>query len=78
MDTKSFVQIEINAVFTTTSGKMQFRLGVFDHFKSQFCFCLLQWPFLKDFLERPVPDASFTQNAWFSFWTYSKHSETTL
>jgi hypothetical protein len=34
MGTKSFVQIEINAVFTTTSGKMQFRSGVFDHFKS--------------------------------------------
>jgi hypothetical protein len=33
MGTKSFVQIEINAVFTTTSGKMQFRSGVFDHFK---------------------------------------------
>jgi hypothetical protein len=33
MDTKSFVQIDINAVFTTTSGKMQFRSGVFDHFK---------------------------------------------
>jgi hypothetical protein len=32
MGTKSFVQIEINAVFTTTSGKMQFRSGVFDHF----------------------------------------------
>jgi hypothetical protein len=30
---KKFVQIEINAVFTTTSGKMQFRSGVFDHFK---------------------------------------------
>jgi hypothetical protein len=35
MDTKSFFQIEINAVFTTTSGKMQFRSGVFDHFKSR-------------------------------------------
>jgi hypothetical protein len=34
MGTKSFVQIEINAVFTTTSGKMQFRSGVFDHFNS--------------------------------------------
>jgi hypothetical protein len=34
MGTKSFVQIEINAVFTTTSGKMQFGSGVFDHFKS--------------------------------------------
>jgi hypothetical protein len=34
MGTKSFVQIEINAVFTSTSGKMQFRSGVFDHFKS--------------------------------------------
>jgi hypothetical protein len=34
MGTKSFVQIEINAVFTTTSGKMQFRSGVFDHFKT--------------------------------------------
>jgi membrane-anchored protein YejM (alkaline phosphatase superfamily) len=33
MGTKSFVQIEINAVFTTTFGKMQFRSGVFDHFK---------------------------------------------
>jgi hypothetical protein len=33
MGTKSFVQIEINAVFTTTSGKMQFRSGVFNHFK---------------------------------------------
>jgi hypothetical protein len=33
MSTKSFVQIEINAVFTTTSGKMQFRSDVFDHFK---------------------------------------------
>jgi hypothetical protein len=33
MGTKSFVQIEINAVFTSTSGKMQFRSGVFDHFK---------------------------------------------
>jgi hypothetical protein len=33
MGTTSFVQIEINAVFTTTSGKMQFRSGVFDHFK---------------------------------------------
>jgi hypothetical protein len=33
MGTKSFVQIEINAVFTTTSGKMQFRSGVCDHFK---------------------------------------------
>jgi hypothetical protein len=33
MGTKSFVQIENNAVFTTTSGKMQFRSGVFDHFK---------------------------------------------
>jgi hypothetical protein len=32
MGTKSFVQIEINAVFTTTSSKMQFRSGVFDHF----------------------------------------------
>jgi hypothetical protein len=32
MGTKSFVQIKINAVFTTTSGKMQFRSGVFDHF----------------------------------------------
>jgi hypothetical protein len=32
MGTKSFVQIEINAVFTT-SGKMQFCSGVFDHFK---------------------------------------------
>jgi hypothetical protein len=32
MGTKSFVQIEMNAVFTTTSGKMQFRSGVFDHF----------------------------------------------
>jgi hypothetical protein len=32
MGTKSFVQIEINAVFTSTSGKMQFRSGVFDHF----------------------------------------------
>jgi hypothetical protein len=35
MGTKSFVQIEINAVFTSTSGKMQFRSGVFDHFKSE-------------------------------------------
>jgi hypothetical protein len=34
MGTKSFVQIEINAVFTSTSGKMQFRLSVFDHFES--------------------------------------------
>jgi hypothetical protein len=34
MGTKSFVQIEINAVFTSTSGIMQFRSGVFDHFKS--------------------------------------------
>jgi hypothetical protein len=34
MGTKSFVQIEINAVFTTTSGKKQFRSGVFDHFKN--------------------------------------------
>jgi hypothetical protein len=34
MGTKSFVQIEINAVFTSTSGKMQFRSGVFDHFKA--------------------------------------------
>jgi hypothetical protein len=34
MGTKSFVQIEINTVFTTTSGKMQFRSGVFDHFNS--------------------------------------------
>jgi hypothetical protein len=34
MGTKSFVQIEINAVFTTTSGKMQFRSGVFDHFNT--------------------------------------------
>jgi hypothetical protein len=33
MGTKSFVQIDINAVFTSTSGKMQFRSGVFDHFK---------------------------------------------
>jgi hypothetical protein len=33
MGTKSFVQIEINTVFTTTSGKMQFHSGVFDHFK---------------------------------------------
>jgi hypothetical protein len=33
MGTKSFVQIEINAVFTSTSGKMQFHSGVFDHFK---------------------------------------------
>jgi hypothetical protein len=33
MGTKSFGQIEISAVFTTTSGKMQFRSGVFDHFK---------------------------------------------
>jgi hypothetical protein len=33
MGTKSFVQIEINAVVTTTSGKMLFRSGVFDHFK---------------------------------------------
>jgi hypothetical protein len=33
MGTKSFVQIEINAIFTSTSGKMQFRSGVFDHFK---------------------------------------------
>jgi hypothetical protein len=33
--TKSFVQIEINAVFTSTSGKMQFRSGVFDHFKNK-------------------------------------------
>jgi hypothetical protein len=32
MGTKNFVQIEINAVFTSTSGKMQFRSGVFDHF----------------------------------------------
>jgi hypothetical protein len=32
MGTKSFAQIEINAVFTSTSGKMQFRSGVFDHF----------------------------------------------
>jgi hypothetical protein len=32
MGTKSFVQIEINAVFTSTSGKMQVRSGVFDHF----------------------------------------------
>jgi hypothetical protein len=32
MGTKSFVQIEINAVFTSTSSKMQFRSGVFDHF----------------------------------------------
>jgi hypothetical protein len=32
MGTKSFVQIEINAVFTSTSGKMQFHSGVFDHF----------------------------------------------
>jgi hypothetical protein len=32
MGTKSFVRIEINAVFTTTSGKMQFRSGVFNHF----------------------------------------------
>jgi hypothetical protein len=31
MGTKRFVQIEINAVFTSTSGKMQFRSGVFDH-----------------------------------------------
>jgi hypothetical protein len=36
MGTKSFVQIEINAVFTTTSGKMQLRSGVFDHFKLLF------------------------------------------
>jgi hypothetical protein len=36
MGTKSFVQIEINAVFTTTSCKMQFRSGVFDHFKGFF------------------------------------------
>jgi hypothetical protein len=32
MGRKSFVQIEINAVFTTTSGKMQVCSGVFDHF----------------------------------------------
>jgi hypothetical protein len=32
MGTKSFVQIEIKAVFTSTSGKKQFRSGVFDHF----------------------------------------------
>jgi hypothetical protein len=37
MGTKSFVQIEINAVFTTTSGKMQFCSGIFDHFKRLFC-----------------------------------------
>jgi hypothetical protein len=35
MGTKSFVQIEINAVFTTTSGKMQFGSDVFDHLKWQ-------------------------------------------
>jgi hypothetical protein len=40
--------------------------------KLQFCFCLLQRLFLKDFLERLVPDACFSRNAWFSFWTYSK------
>jgi hypothetical protein len=34
MGTKSLVQIEINAVFTSTSGKMQFGSGVFDHFKN--------------------------------------------
>jgi hypothetical protein len=34
MGTKSFVQIEINADFTSTSSKMQFRSGVFDHFKT--------------------------------------------
>jgi hypothetical protein len=34
MGTKNFVQIEINAVFTTTSGKMQFCSGVFDHFNN--------------------------------------------
>jgi hypothetical protein len=33
MGTKSLVQIEINAVFTSTSGKMQFGSGVLDHFK---------------------------------------------
>jgi hypothetical protein len=33
MGTKSFVQIEISAVFTSTSSKKQFRSGVFDHFK---------------------------------------------
>jgi hypothetical protein len=33
MGTKKFIQTEINAVFTSTSGKMQFRSGVFDHFK---------------------------------------------
>jgi hypothetical protein len=32
MGTESFIQIEMNAVFTSTSGKMQFRSGVFDHF----------------------------------------------
>jgi hypothetical protein len=36
MGTKSFVQIEINAVFTTTSGKMQFPSGVFNHFEGFF------------------------------------------
>jgi hypothetical protein len=35
MGTKSFVQIEINAVFTTTFGKMLFRSGVFDHFNTE-------------------------------------------
>jgi hypothetical protein len=43
MGTKSFVQIEINTVFTTTSGKMQFRSGVFDHFNEYF-----QVPFFSD------------------------------
>jgi hypothetical protein len=37
--TKSFVQIEINAVFTSFSGKMQFRSGVFDHLNMTMKYC---------------------------------------
>jgi hypothetical protein len=52
MGTKSFVQIEINAVFTTASGKMQFRSGVFDHFKMNKtlyeCFYIAHISTLKD------------------------------
>jgi hypothetical protein len=50
MGTKSFVQIEINAVFTTTSGKMQFRSGVFDHFKVAEYTCFFPKTYIKSVL----------------------------
>jgi hypothetical protein len=49
MGTQSFVQIKINAVFTSTSGKMQFCSGVFDHFKNNYSLAYMGTLIFTDF-----------------------------